>query len=282
MRGGADCGEVQVAANDLTGFAEFAFAHEGIRHRVFFLGDGPPVLVTHELPGLSPAALRFGRRLAAAGFRVYLPLLFGEPAQDDWRGSLRHLCISREFANLAAGVSAPIVDWLRALATDVSARHGGAPVGAIGMCLTGAFVIPLILEPCVVAPVAAQPGSPFSQSFRAVGIGRGPWMRQLNISDHDLDAAAGRASADGVSLMAVRFEKDRICPAERLDRLEGAFGSRMLRRELPGGSIFRPPHATLTSEYERAPDRPTEPTRVLFAEVVEFLSARLRAGELRP
>ncbi len=265
-----------MADDHLAGFEEFAFTHDGTTHRVFFVGDGPPVLITHELPGLSPAALRFGRRLAAEGFRVYLPLLFGEPAQDDALGSHRQLCISREFANLAAGVSAPIVNWLRALATDLSARHGKAPVGAIGMCLTGAFVIPLILEPCVVAPVAAQPGSPFSFSFSAFGIGRGPWMSQMNISDADLHAAAVRATTDGVSLLAVRFAKDRVCPAERLDRLQAVFGSQLVRRELKGGWFLRPPHATLTGDYERAPDQPTEPTRLLFAEVVEFLGSRLR------
>jgi dienelactone hydrolase len=264
------------------GFAEFSFAHDGSAHQVFFLGDGPPVLVTHELPGLSPAALRFGRRLASAGFRVYLPLLFGKPGQDDWRGSYRQLCVSREFGKLAAGVSAPIVDWLRALATALSTRHGNASVGAIGMCLTGAFVIPLILEPCVVAPIAAQPGAPFSPWFRAVGIGRGPWMSQLNISDTDLLAASVRARADGVSLFAVRFESDRICPAERLDRLEAVFNGQLVRRELAGGSFLRPPHATLTVEYERAGDEPTAPTRLLFNEVVQFLASRLQPAPAAP
>jgi dienelactone hydrolase len=95
----------------LEGFDEILFHHHNIAHRVFWIGEGRPVLVMHELPGLTPAALRFGRRLAKRGFRVYLPLLFGEPAQDDWRGSYRSLCISREFANLQAGVSAPIVNW---------------------------------------------------------------------------------------------------------------------------------------------------------------------------
>jgi dienelactone hydrolase len=259
----------------LEGFTEIPFSHEGLAHRVFWIGEGPPVLVMHELPGLSPAALRFGRRLSSRGFRVYLPLLFGEPGQDDWRASHRELCVSREFANLSAGVSAPIVNWLRALAADLSARHQGSRVGAIGMCLTGAFAIPLILEPRVTAPVAAQPGTPFSAAFRAIGIGRGPWMSQLNISDQDLQAAAVRAERDNVTLLAARFEKDRICPAERLDRLQAVFGARLKRRELPGGSFFQPPHATLTSEYERAPDRPDEPTRQWFEEVVAFLKANL-------
>jgi dienelactone hydrolase len=262
--------------NLLDGFHEFAFAAGDITHRVFATGDGPPVIVMHELPGLSPAAIRFGRRLNAAGFTVYLPLLFGEPGQDDWRASYRMLCVSQEFARLAAGVSGPIVDWLRALANDVSARHGNAKIGVIGMCLTGAFAISLILERCVAAPVAAQPGVPFSALYRAVGLGRGPWMSQLNIADRDLHDAARRADSDGVSLLAARFEKDRICPAERLDRLAAVFGSRLIRHELAGGSAFDPPHATLTVEFEKAPDNPSEPTHQFFSTVVSFLSSHLR------
>jgi len=262
---------------DLTGFQELqpAFTHAEMRHRVFWTGDGPPVLVMHELPGLTPAALGFGRRLAARGFRVYLPLLFGEPGQDDALGSYRALCVSREFAKLHAGVSAPIVDWLRALATDISGRHQQGNVGAIGMCLTGAFVVPLILEPCVTAPVAAQPGAPFSATFRAIGLGRGPWMTQLNVSDADVEQAVLRMRRDGLHLLTGRFEKDRVCPAERLDRLQRDFGERLIRRELPGGSFFNPPHATLTAEYDRARNDPDEPTHKWFEEVVGFLRERL-------
>jgi dienelactone hydrolase len=263
--------------NQLEGFTEFPFGANGITHRVFVTGAGPPVIVMHELPGLSPAALRFGRRLAAEHFTVYMPLLFGEPGTDDWRANQRTLCVSQEFAKLEAGVSGPVVDWLRALANDVSAtRHNGANVGAIGMCLTGAFAIPLILERCVVAPVAAQAGVPFSTLFRAVGLGQGAWMSQLNVSDTHLEQAAVRANRDGVALMAVRFEKDRICPKERLDRLAAAFGPRLVRHELPGGSVFSPPHATLTVGYENAPNDPNEPTRKLFADVVSFLRSRLQ------
>ena len=61
-----------------------------------------------ELLGLTPATLRFGRRLSQRGFRVYLPLLFGDPGQDDWRSNYRALCISREFANPQAGQSGPM------------------------------------------------------------------------------------------------------------------------------------------------------------------------------
>ena len=50
---------------DLAGFQELQppFAHAEMTHRVFWIGEGPPVLVMHEPPGLTPAALRFRRRL---------------------------------------------------------------------------------------------------------------------------------------------------------------------------------------------------------------------------
>ncbi|MEZ5288221.1 MAG: dienelactone hydrolase family protein [Vicinamibacterales bacterium] len=272
----------------LEGYQQFTFAAAGppeageaaISHLVYHRGDGPAVLILHELPGLSPAALRFGRRLADRGFHCYLPLLFGEPGQHQSMASYRRLCISREFARLQSGVSAPIVDWLRRLAADISSRHGGASIGAIGMCLTGAFAIPLVLERCVTAPVVAQPGIPFSFTFSAVGMGRGAWMSQLNIADADLEEAAVRARTDGITLMATRFRRDRVCPAARIDRVAQAFGDHMVRRELDGGSALRPPHATLTEEYERAPDAPTHPTRVLFEELVAFLHARLDRGRV--
>lgn len=260
----------------LDGYDSFEFpTGKGLAHTVYHRGDGPPVLIMHELPGLTPAALGFGRRLAERGFHCYLPLLFGEAGRSEVLGNYRRLCVSEEFARLQAGVSAPVVDWLRQLAVEVSRRHGGASVGAIGMCLTGAFVIPLVLERSVTAPIAAQPGVPFSTLFTAVGLGRGPWMAEMNIADEDLAAAVERTSQEGIPLMAIRFTKDRICPRERLDRLQQAFGNRLLRYELEGGSALRPPHATLTEEYDRATDSPAHPTRVIFETVVAFLHQRL-------
>lgn len=263
----------------IPGFQEFPFSHADITRTVYWTGNGAPVLVMHELPGLSPSVAGFGKRLADAGFCVYLPLLFGKPLQHELRGSYRQLCVSREFAKLQAGVSAPITDWLRALATNLSARHGGSKVGAIGMCLTGAFAIPLILEPCVTAPVAAQPGAPFSVPFRALGIGRGQWMSQLNISDDDLQHAADRARAEGLTLLTFRFSTDRVCPAERVQRLQKTFGAQLESHELQSNSVWRtlvsPPHATLTEEYDRAPNRGDDPTRMIFERVVAFLRGRI-------
>ena len=103
-------------------------------------------------------------------------------------------------------------------------------------------------------------------------------MRQLNVADDDVAKAAERLRTDNLRLLAGRFAKDRICPAERFDRLQADFGDRMIRRDLAGGSVFNPPHATLTAMYEKAPDQPDEPTRQWFEEVVGFLRQQLQPG----
>ena len=59
---------------------EEPFAHAGITHSVFCLNDGtskPPILLLHELTGLSPVTLAYAEELSK-DFTVYMPLLSGE------------------------------------------------------------------------------------------------------------------------------------------------------------------------------------------------------------
>ena len=265
----------------LAGFSCFAHTHEGYEHAVYGVGDPrhPPVLVMHELPGLAGATLNFARRLGDAGFCVYLPHLFGDLLRDDWRGNYQRLCISEEFARLAAGVSAPVTRWLRSLARRVSEDHGGATVGAVGMCLTGGFVIPLVLERPVEAPVAAQPAVPFSQAYAVLPLRKGPWARQLNVSDDDIRAAAGRMAREGLRMLAFRFRADRICVADKIARLGDEFGAQLEAHEYESPWRLKPPHAVLTYEYDEARDAgPDHPTRRAFARLVSFLHERLDGG----
>jgi len=262
------------------GFGERSFAHGGATRAVFDKGPGLPVLVLHELPGLAQACVDFADRLVAAGFHVYLPLLVGRPLQDAALCNLRRLCISAEFARLKAGEHAPVTDWLRALAGDISRRHGGHKVGGIGMCMTGAFVIPLVIDPWVAAGVVSQPSIPFSIPYRAAGLGAGPWMRQLNISDEQLQEAVDAARSQDKALLVQHFADDRLCPRERIERIAAAFGAQAevhtyeepsrLRR------LFDPPHALLTEEYDRAGDA-DHATRVALQRVVAFLQQHLGA-----
>jgi dienelactone hydrolase len=265
----------------LEDFTSYKWSHGKMSHDVYVTGDGPPVLVMHELSGMNATAVDFARRLAREGFRVYLPHLFGKPLQAAAFSNSWKLCISREFGRLAAGKSAPITDWLRSLAQDMSTRHGNGRVGAIGMCLTGAFVIPLVIDPWVAAPVAAQPGVPFSTTYVYTGLGHGRWASQLNVSDEHLAAAGRRLKGDNMQLLALRFEEDRICPRARIDRLRQAFGANLEIEELGGASvlqrIFFPRHSTLTAEYTKAgDDAPSDhPAHQAFRRVAEFLRAKL-------
>jgi len=267
----------------LSSFVEFEFESDGLSHRVFVSSGNaaPPVLVIHELPGMSRSVVDFANRLVGAGYRVYLPLLFGEPLQSALRQNYRRLCISEEFGRLKAGVSAPVTSWLRALGRKVSADNGNRRIGVIGMCVTGAFAIPLILDASTVAPVASQPAIPFSTKYWLLGIGRGPWMRQLNVSDADIAAAATRCHKESLTLLAFRFDSDRACPREKIDRLRDEFRDRLDYHELHQdswwGRTFRPAHAVLTEEYDRAgDDAPTDhPTRIAFDRLLAFLRERL-------
>src|SRR2546423_13787079 len=59
-------------------YESFAFTSEGACHQFYVIGNGPPVILLHELPGLIQADLDTGERLAGSGFTVISPLLFGQ------------------------------------------------------------------------------------------------------------------------------------------------------------------------------------------------------------
>ena len=259
----------------LSGFDCFSHRDGDYEHDVYAVGQAGdrPLLVMHELPGFTEETLQFARRLAERRFRVYLPHLFGEFLVKDTSGNERRLCVSAEFAKLAAGVSAPVTTWLRSLARLISQRHDGARVGALGMCLTGGFAIPLVLEPAVVAPVCAQPAVPYSKRYVAVPVGKGPWARALNVSDDDVRGAAARLQRDDLRMLAFRFDADRICVRDKMDRLQAEFGDRIEVHELktPWWSRVRlptPPHAVFT--YDRKLGAGA------FETLVNFFNARLR------
>jgi dienelactone hydrolase len=239
------------------------------------------VLLLPELAGFSPGLRMFAERLIDARFQTFVPWLFGPLGiRAPLRNGIR-LCVSREFANLRAGVSSPVTTWLRALTAHISKHSGGTPVGAIGMCLTGAFAIPLVIDPHVVAAVAAQPAVPLSPLFMALGIGREGQLRQLNVSDGEIAEARARLEAGRANLLSVRCRSDPICPRAKIDRL---------RREFPVGLEIREyaeagernclgerPHATFTREYRLATNASADHySRRAFADLVAFLDRHLR------
>jgi dienelactone hydrolase len=264
----------------LEGFAQFSFASGGIAHAVYHAGRraDPAVLVLHELPGIAPGLLQLGGRLVEDGFQIYLPWLFGAVQRRTPLRNFARLCISREFAGLRTGVSAPVTQWLRGLVSHVSAHNGGGPVGALGMCVTGGFVIPLLLEPKVSVAVAAQPAIPVSLAWLALGRAGTPAQAALNVSQADLDSARIRLDAGEVRLLAVRCAADRLCPPGRLEQLAAQFPIGLTIRTYGKGTDRNAwgerPHATYTKEYRLAAAElaPADhPARRAYAQLVAFL-----------
>ena len=148
----------------LADFMIFRFADDGRERAVYRKGSGPAVIVMHEVPGISAEVARFARKVADAGFTVFMPHLFGfvgapTTEAERFRG-LAKLSISREWHVLAEHRSSPAADWLRALARRVHEEMSGRGVGAVGMCVTGNFALSMTLDPWVVAPVLAHPSFP--------------------------------------------------------------------------------------------------------------------------
>jgi hypothetical protein len=149
------------------------------------------------------------------------------------------------------------------------------------MCLTGAFAIPLVIDPKVVAAVAAQPSVPFSALFTVFGVGRGAWMHQLNVSDGDIAKARDRLTSGGAQMLALRNRADGICPREKLERFQHEFPVGLEVREYGDAdsrnSLGERPHATFTKEYRIAPDAADDhPARRAFADLISFFERYLR------
>jgi dienelactone hydrolase len=262
----------------LPGFGQYPFAQGDLAHVVYTLGDlqAPPVIVLQELPGIGPGVIDFARRLASAGFQVHLPWLFGPVGRRTPVRNYLRLCISREFGRLAAGVSAPVTDWLRGLVTQVSACNGDRNVAAIGMCVSGGFVIPLLLHPRVAAAVAAQPAMPLSLPWLLWGGGSAAGRAALNVATPDLAKARERLVAGQARLLAVRCRADRLCPVEKLERLQREFPAGLTVLEYGAvadrNSRGERPHATYTKEFRLAPaDDPAHHARQAFDDLLTFL-----------
>ncbi|HVK78480.1 MAG TPA: dienelactone hydrolase family protein [Kofleriaceae bacterium] len=245
---------------------------DGVARDVFVGGDGPAVVVMHEIPGVDPTMIGFARRLIRAGMSVYLPSLVGQPGRR-WTtayaaGSIARACVAREFATWATGTTSPIVRWLRSLARLAHAERGGPGVGAIGMCLTGGFALAMMIDPTVVAPVLAQPSLPFPLTAAH--------RRDLGVDPVTLACAAARAR-EGVDVMGLRFSHDVLVPDARWARLREVLGDRFLAVEIDSGpgnrhGIGPLAHSVVVKDLV---DRPGHPTRLALEQVIGFFQTRL-------
>lgn len=257
----------------LEGFTESEFSHEGISHPVHRAGEGPGVVIMHEIPGITPQVAEFAERVVAAGFHVALPEMFGTRGKAIGGGyvlgQLARACISREFHVLASRSSSPITTWLRALCRQVHADQGGPGVGALGMCLTGNFALSLMVDPCVMAPVLSQPSLPFP-----FGAER---RAALHLSDSELESVKGRV-AQGACVLGLRFTNDPMCPGERFETLRQELGDGFEGIEIDSSKgnphgLAQTAHSVVTTDLI---DEANHPTREALDRVLGFFDERLR------
>lgn len=246
------------------------------RKTVYVTGSGPAVILMPEMPGISPDLARFARWIRDAGFRVYLPSLFGRdgayPTAREGEEVVRRACVSAEFRAFAGGGTSPVVDWLRGLARIAHAECAGPGVGAIGLCFTGNFALTMALEPAVIAPVLNHPSLPLDDPA------------DLEIGDEDAAAVAERVRRDGLTVLAYRFRNDRWCTGRRFAAyralLGDAFDGRVLADEAANPDpppFFRDvvgcAHSVVTAHLV---DEEGHPTLRARDEILAHLTERLR------
>jgi hypothetical protein len=114
-------------------------------------GEGPGVIVIHEIPGLTPKVVAFAEEVVAAGFTVVLPHLFGTPGRPlnplSFASSFKQGCVNREFTKLARGETSRVVGGLRAAPPPPTT--GGEPSIIFRVLLVAAFLL-------LTTPVAAH------------------------------------------------------------------------------------------------------------------------------
>ena len=254
---------------------EQPFSHQGVTHSVFCLNDGtskPPVLLLHEMTGLSPGTLAYAEELSR-DFTVYVPLLFGEkgrfsPASGLWAYWFRGLI--KFFPGGEWGIpsqgSPPIVSWLRGVVQTIADRHGAQSIGIIGNCMTGPIPLAMLDHSRVTAVVVAQPALPmrfwwYTEADR----------ESLGLSTDDLQLAKQSAAR----IYGIRFETDCMADRAKQQTLRREFGDRFQDGEIPARE-YQPDgkpinaHSTLIGSWKK--DGPTgRPSRDARARVRLFL-----------
>jgi dienelactone hydrolase len=229
--------------------------------------DRPPVIVMHELHGVSPAYTAFCRGLAANGFSVWMPQLAG-PAPSvsrvDRARAMGAVCISREIDVLRGGRTSPVVEPLRAVAKHVAKEFGWGRVGVVGMCMSGGFALAMAVDPTVVAAVAAQPTLPLR-----------PFCgRALGLSGDDVRTISERLATEDVEIYYTRFARDPLSPRSRRARTVSRLGQNGVEvDELPAAEFRLLEHSVLTGAPEHYGE--SGPQAVRLAETAQRVSSFL-------
>ncbi len=228
----------------LAGWEVGEFSAAGFTRPTYRRGQGPGVIIIHEVPGITPLVTKFANEVVERGFTVVMPSLVGTPGRAPTTAyalqQMAKVCIAREFASFALNQTSPIIAWLRALARNLHQQVGGPGVGAVGMCYSGGFALGMMVDDIMLAPVLSQPSLPL-----ALGGKRGA---DLNLSPDDAAAIAERAAA-GCQVLGLRFADDKLV-GDRFSALRELLGDSFIAVELP--STKATDHSVLTEQRDEA------------------------------
>ena len=259
MRSNRFVGSKPLTQNDLlSGFHDAVEIGNEIKIPVFISENGEkPLIILHELPGMSESFIDYCRRMSDEGFKVYMPLIFKSPGTNMNSAQSLAFCVTKEFRRLFAAKSEadsrPFTGWLLHLIQDVADHHPDAKIGIVGMCLTGGFAIAGVASPQVTAVAACQPSFPFLWNIRSLGF-----------SDADrAQIEAGAANKVLPCVKAYRYSGDWICKEAHMKAAKDILGTALERYtpDLPGKH-----HSTLTSNSA---------SPAVYQDVLEFLNQRI-------
>ncbi len=241
------------------GFAELIHAYNNVEHKIYRTGNGPTVVLLHELPGLSCDDIGLACRIAARGFTVYAPLFFGQPGDNKTVHNYLHQCIAASELSRKAWETSPAVLWVRDWMTT-RMQYSGKGVGVIGMCLTGALPLVLLPLPFVRAAVICQPTLPINSGA-------------LDFSHDALNEAVIAAQERQIPVLGLRFDQDHFASPKKFDTLKTALRGHLVQLTLMGSANGKKhPHSTLAGDYDNAPGTPQ---REAFNRVIRYLDHRL-------
>ena len=234
-----------------------------ISHDIYRRGDGAPIVLLQELPGIGQETLSLADELVNAGFEVVMPHLFGPLGETSIGGNLvRMMCLRKEFRLMSSDRSSPIADWIRLLCREVRYEKSVKGVGVIGMCLTGNFAIQLIGDESVLAAVASQPAMPFFK------------QGALHMSPDDITRSRNALDSKG-PMRVLRFEGDPLCTKKKSECLHRAFNddgvARVQEITLPGKG-----HSVLTLDFV---GQAGHPTRAALDNVIHYFSSHLNSSK---
>jgi len=253
-------GETQQAPV-IEGYPEFepgTYTFNGVSRAVYKSGEGPAIIVIHEVPAIYDDVCNFARRLNKEGFTTYLPSLLGTPGMSystkNVIKSIAKLCISKEFNRFAFRKEAPISEWLRALSREAHRECGGAGVGAIGMCFSGGFALAMMADESVIAPVLSQPSMPFMLTKKL--------RHDIDVNPDDIPKIKERMERDDICLIGLRFTGDGMVPENRFRYLSEMLGDQFIGISIDSSignsnNIKASSHSVLTRDYVDEKDHPT-------------------------